>query len=121
MPKGFCSICSYKTQLTTVHSRNPQIPDTQKPTQKPPENTSWQQQPPHALPPPIALPPSQYYICTYCSTSNCVFEDKTNPHNHNWSIPVCDVNGFQISVPFNSSLYGNWKCAHCDDEVYICA
>jgi len=109
--KNVCSICFNETHLTTVHSRNPQIPDIQK---KQPENTSLQQPPP-------ALPPSKYYICTSCSTSNCVFEDKTNQHYHNWCIPVCDDNGFQISVPFNSSLYGYWKCAHCDSKVYICA
>jgi len=116
MSKGFCSTCFKETKLTIVHSQNPETPDTQKPTQKPPENTSWQQQPP-----PIALPPSKYYICTYCLTSNCVFEDKTNWHYHNWSIFVCDDNGFQISVFFNSSLYGYLKCAHCDSKVYICA
>lgn len=116
MSEGFCDMCSKTTKLKTVHSCNPQIPDTQKPTQKPPENTSLQQRPP-----PIALPPSQFNICTSCSASNCVFEDKTNQHNHRWSISVCDDNGFQIFVFFNSSLYGYWKCAHCDSKVYICA
>ena len=114
MPKARCYLCSSEATNTTVYFWNPLKPKIQLPTQQPPKNTSLQPRPP-----PIALPPSRYNICTHCSTSNCVFVDEKNHHFHNWSSPVYGDDGFQIWVYFNSHMYLYWKCAHCDSKVYI--